>query len=326
MRKLAIAMTALAALCAAAVAAKQSHAEDAYPSRMVKLVVPYPAGGGTDLLGRVIADQLSRKWGQTVIVENVGGASGNIGATQVARAAPDGYTLLFASPGPISTNQFFFKQTGYDPAEWVPLALIATAPYVLVLSHKTDATTIKDMIARAKANPGKLTAATPGIGSVGQLSTVELEMLANIKLLQVPYKGLSPAVNDMIAGNVDMMFDMLATSLPLHQAKKVTIVAVGGTQRVKSLPDVPTLAEAGVTGYRAVTFFGMVAPPGTPAALADKINRDITTVLTSPDVVAKIHSMGIDPAPSSRAEAAKFFAGETELWSKVVERANLPKQ
>jgi tripartite-type tricarboxylate transporter receptor subunit TctC len=119
---------------------------------------------------------------------------------------------------------------------------------------------------------------------------------------------------------------MLATSLPLHQAKKVTIVAVGGTQRVKSLPDVPTLAEAGVTGYRAVTFFGMVAPPGTPAALADKINRDITTVLTSPDVVAKIHSMGIDPAPSSRAEAAKFFAGETELWSKVVERANLPKQ
>ena len=167
-------------------------AEDTYPSRMVKLVVPYPAGGGTDLLARVLADQLSRKWGQSVIVENVGGAGGNIGAAQVARAAPDGYTLLFASPGPISTNQFLYKEMGYDPAKWVALAVIATAPYVLVLRKNFDGSSVKDVIARAKAEPGKLTSATPGVGSVGQLATVELEMLADINLLRSPTKASAP--------------------------------------------------------------------------------------------------------------------------------------
>jgi tripartite-type tricarboxylate transporter receptor subunit TctC len=303
-----------------------SHAEDSFPSHTVKMVVPYPAGGGTDLLARVLANELSRKWNQSVIVENVGGAGGNIGASQVARAAPDGYSLLFASPGPISTNQFLYKQMGYDPAQWVPISVIATAPYVLVLRKNFDGASVKDVIAHAKANPGKLTSATPGVGSVGQLATVELEMLGNIDLLQVPYKGLSPAVNDMIAGNVDMMFDMLATSLPLHEGNKVKIVAVGGTERVKALPDVPTLAEAGVTGYRAVTFFGMVAPPQTPAALADKINADITEILKRPEVVDKAHLMGMDPAPGSRQEAGKFFADEMNLWGKVIKKANLPMQ
>jgi tripartite-type tricarboxylate transporter receptor subunit TctC len=303
-----------------------ARAGDGFPSRTVKMVVPYPAGGGTDLLARVLADQLSRKWKQTVIVENVGGAGGNIGASQVARATPDGYTLLFASPGPISTNQFLYKQMGYDPAQWVPLSVIATAPYVLVLRENFEGSTVKDVIARAKADPGKLTSATPGVGSVGQLATVELEMLGDINLLQVPYKGLGPAVNDMIAGHVDMMFDMLATSLPLHQGKKVKIVAVGGTERVKALPDVPTLAEAGVSGYRAVTFFGMVAPPKTPDALADKINRDITEILKSPELIQKAHSMGMDPAPGSRQDAAKFFSDEMNLWGKVIKKANLPMQ
>ena len=153
---------------------------------------------------------------------------------------------------------------------------------MLVLRKNFDGASVKDVIAHAKANPGKLTSATPGVGSVGQLATVELEMLADIDVLQVPYSGLGPAVNDIIAGNVDMMFDMLTTSLPLHAGDKVKIVAVGGTERVKSLPDVPTLAEAGVPGYRAVTFFGMVAPPQTPAAIADKINRDSSKSSTVP--------------------------------------------
>jgi tripartite-type tricarboxylate transporter receptor subunit TctC len=317
---------ALAAMLAVAFATDPSRAADAFPSHTVKMIVPYPAGGGTDLLARVLADQLSHKWGQSVIVENIGGAGGNIGASQVARADPDGYTLLFGSPGPISTNQFLYKQMGYDPAKWVPISVIATAPYVLVLRKNFDGTSVKDVIANAKANPGKLTSATPGVGSVGQLATVELEMLGNIDLLQVPYKGLSPAVNDMIAGNVDMMFDMMVTSMPLHQAGRVKIVAVGGTERVKSLPDVPTLAEAGVTGYRAVTFFGMVAPPQTPAAIADKINADISEILKRPDVIEKAHVMGMDPAPGSRQEAAKFFADEMNLWGKVIKNANLPMQ
>ena len=277
---------ALAALVALAMPSA-SYAQASFPSRSVKMIVPYPPGGGTDLLARVLAHQLGRKWGQAVIVENVGGAGGNVGAEEVARAAPDGYTLLFASPGPLATNAFMYKTMPYDPAKWVPIAVVATSPYVLVVSPHFDAASVAQVIADAKAKPGQLTSATPGVGSLGQFATIEFEMLADIKLLQVPYKGLSPAVADVLGGNVNMMFDMLATSLPLHRAGKEKIVAVGSTERVRDLPDVPTLAEAGVAGYRAVTFFGIVAPPGTPDALADKINRDVATASVQPDVHRK---------------------------------------
>jgi tripartite-type tricarboxylate transporter receptor subunit TctC len=208
----------------------------------------------------------------------------------------------------------------------VPIAVLATSPYVLVLTNGFDAPSLSLLLTHAKANPGRLTAATPGVGSVGQLATVELEMLAEIKLLQVPYKGLSPAVADVLAGNVDMMFDMLATSLPLFRAQKEKIIAVGAAERVKELPDVPTLAEAGVPGYRAVTFFGIVAPPQTPDALADKINRDVVACLNEPELIEKTKALGMDLAPGSRADAAKFFAEERQLWGKVIKRAELPLQ
>ncbi|MET0924130.1 MAG: tripartite tricarboxylate transporter substrate binding protein, partial [Xanthobacteraceae bacterium] len=176
MRWIRFGLLALAAL-GIALAADLGHAQGTFPSRLVRIVVPYPPGGGTDTLARLIADQLTRKWGQSAIVENIGGAAGNIGSAEVARAAPDGYTLLLASPGPIATNSFLYKEMPYDPARWVPIALLATGPYVLVLRKSFDGATVKDLIARAKANPGKITAATPGIGSVGHLSTVQLEML-----------------------------------------------------------------------------------------------------------------------------------------------------
>jgi tripartite-type tricarboxylate transporter receptor subunit TctC len=313
---------ALAAMLAVTAAQAQAN----FPSRAVKLIVPYPPGGGTDLLARVLADQLGRKWGQSVIVENIGGAGGNIGAAEVARAEPDGYTLLLASPGPIALNDFAFKDMSYDPEKWVPIAVLATSPYVLVLSPNFPGTSIGDVIARARANPGQLTSATPGLGSVGHFATVELEMLAHIDLLQVPYKGLGPAVSDIVAGHVNMMFDMLATSLPLHQAGKEKIVAVGGAERVKALPDVPTLAEAGVPGFRAVTFFGIVAPPGTPDALADKINRDVVECLNTAEFIEKTKVLGMDLAPGSRTDAAKFFAEERELWGKVIKAAGIPMQ
>jgi len=321
-----ITAAALAALLAWAAAPAPAQAQADFPSRVVKVIVPYPPGGGTDLLARVLADQLGRKWGQSVIVENVGGAGGNIGAAEVARAAPDGYTLLLASPGPIATNAYMYKNMSYDPEKWAPIAVLATSPYVLVVSPHFDAKNLADVIAQAKAKPGQLTSATPGVGSAGQLATIEFEMLANVKLLQVPYKGLGPAVADVLGGNVNMMFDMLATSLPLQQAGKEKIVAVGSTERVKALPDVPTLAEAGITGYRAVTFFGMVAPPGTPDALADKINADVVYCLNQPEMIEKTKALGMDLAPGSRAEAAKFFASERELWGKVIKQADIPLQ
>jgi tripartite-type tricarboxylate transporter receptor subunit TctC len=259
-------------------------------------------------------------------VENVGGAAGNIGAAEVARAAPDGYTLLLASPGPIATNSFLYKDMGYDPARWVPIALLATGPYVLVLRTSFEGSTVKELIARAKANPGKITSATPGIGSVGHLSTVQLEMLAGIKTVQVPYRGLGQAINDIIAGHVDMMFDTPTTSLPLHRDGKVKIVAVGTSERVRELPEVPTVAEAGLPGYRAVTWYAMVAPPQTPAALADKINRDVVEILSHPEVAEKVRGIQMAPVTRTRAEAAKFFVEETELWGKVIKQANIPMQ
>jgi tripartite-type tricarboxylate transporter receptor subunit TctC len=321
-RLIRVALLALAAL----LPSDAAPAQETYPDRPVRIVVPYPAGGGTDTLARLLADQLSRQWGQPIIVENVGGAAGNIGAAEVARAKPDGYTLLLASPGPIATNGFLYKEMGYDPARWIPIALLATGPYVLVLRKSLEVSTVADLIARAKADPGKITSATPGIGSVGHLSTVQLEMVAGIKTMQIPYRGLSQAINDIIAGHVDMMFDTPTTSLALHRDGKVKIVAVGTTERVRELPDIPTIAESGLPGYRAVTWYAMVAPPHTPAALADRINRDVVDILARPDTAEKVRGIQMEPVTKSRVEAAQFFLEETQLWGKVIRQANIPPQ
>jgi tripartite-type tricarboxylate transporter receptor subunit TctC len=325
MRRIAIALAVLLAGLGIALPAQRSGAQD-FPSRLVRIVVPYPAGGGTDTLARLLAEQLSRKWGQSAIVENIGGAAGNIGAAEVARAAPDGHTLLLASPGPIATNRFLYKDMGYDPDRWVPIALLATGPYVLVLRTSFAGSTVGDLIARAKADPGKITAATPGVGSVGHLATVQLEMLADIKTAQIPYRGLGQAINDIIAGHIDFMFDTPTTSLPLHRAGKVKIVAVGTSERVPELPEIPTISESGLKGYRSVTWYAVVAPPQTPAPLADKINRDVVETLGRADVIEKIRGIQMEPATQTRAQASAFFAEETQLWGKVIRQANIPPQ
>jgi len=302
-----------------------AQTQDAFPSRTVRIVIPYPAGGGTDTIGRLVADQLSRKWGQPVVVENVGGAAGNVGAAQVFRAAPDGYTMMIASPGPIATNSFLYKDMPFDPARWTSIALLATGPYVLVLRKSFEGETIKDLVARAKAAPGKITAATPGVGSVGHLATVQLEMLAGIKTTLVPYRGLSLAVNDLIAGHVDLMFDTPTTSLPLHREGRVKMIATGTTERVDEFPEVPTIAET-LPGYRSVTWYAMTAPPGMAPALADRINRDVNEILGRKDVAERVRGIQMSPVTSSRDAAAKFFNEETQLWGRVIKQANITPQ
>jgi len=326
MRAIKIVVTALLAALGTLAANEASRSQGAFPARAVKIVVPYPAGGGTDILARFLAEQLARKWAQTVIVENIGGAAGNIGSADVARAAPDGHTLLVSAPGPIATNNFPYKDMPYDPARWVPIALLTTGPYVLVLRKSFEASTVQELIERAKASPGKLISAIPGVGSVAHLATVQLEMRANIKTLHVPYRGLSPAINDLFAGHVDLMFDTPTTSLPLHRDGKIKIVAAGTPERVRDLPEVPTISEAGLPGYRSVTWYAMVGPPQTPAALAEKINRDIVEILGRQDIIDRVRAIQMEPAKSTRAEAAKFFAEETELWGKVIKEANIPLQ
>jgi tripartite-type tricarboxylate transporter receptor subunit TctC len=302
-----------------------ASAQEAYPNRAVRIVIPYPAGGGTDTIGRLLADQLSRKWSQPVVVENIGGAAGNVGAAQVFKAAPDGYTLMVASPGPIATNAFLYKDMPFDPARWTSIALLATGPYVLVLRKTFDGATVKDLIARAKAAPGKITAATPGVGSVGHLATVQLEMLGGFKTTQVPYRGLSPAVNDIIAGHVDLMFDTPTTALPLHREGRVKIIATGTTERVDEFSDIPTIAET-LPGYRSATWYAMTAPPGMPAALADRINRDVNDILGRKDVAERVRGIQMRPVTWSRPAAAKFFGEETQLWGRVIKQANILPQ
>jgi tripartite-type tricarboxylate transporter receptor subunit TctC len=285
--------------------------------------VPYPPGGGTDLLARVLAQQLQQKWKQSVVVENVGGAGGNIGAQEVARAAADGYTLLLTAPGPLALNSLVYKTMPYDPAKWTAICMLATSPFVLTLSGDFPAMTVAQVIAEAKAKPNALTMATPEVGGLGYFAAIELEQLAHVKFLHVPYSGEGPEVTALLGGHVNVTLIDLAPVLPFYRTGKLKIVAVGATARASQISDVPTLAESGVPSYRAVTFFGLVGPPGMPKAVADKINRDVVNVMKQPTVLQKIKAMSLDPSFGGRADAAKFFADERALWSKVASRAEI---
>src|SRR5882757_2261212 len=318
-------LSALAATAGLGVPISSAQPQVTFLSRSVRIVVPYPAGGGTDILGRLIADQLSRQWNHSVVVENIGGGGGNIGAAALARAAPDGHTLMVAAPGPIATNHFLYKELNYDPTRLTPIALLSTGPYVLVLRKNFEGSTVKDLVDYAKANPGRVTAATPGAGGIAHLATVQLEMLGGIKTLVIPYRGLAPAVNDLIAGHVDLMFDTPTTSLALHRDGKVKMIATGTPERVREFPEIPTIAET-LPGYRAVTWYALVGPPQMPAALAERINKDVNEILARPDNIERVRAIQMEPVTVTRAQAASFFAEETELWGKVIRQANVPLQ
>jgi tripartite-type tricarboxylate transporter receptor subunit TctC len=302
-----------------------AEAQDAFPARAVKLVVPAAPGSTTDTLARLTGDQLSQKWGRPVIVENISGGAMNVGTAAVARATPDGYTLLVAPPAPIALNHLLYRDLAYDPRQFVPIALLAKVSNVLVV-RKDLASSVQDLIAQAKASPGKFTYASQGAGSTAHLSASQLEMLAGIKLVHVPYRGAQPALNDVIAGHVDMFFDTLTTSVPLHRAEKLKILAVASPDRSAALSDVPTIAESGLPGFRSITWFALVAPPATPQAVSEKINRDVDEILKRPEITAKLRELMLEPGGGTSAAAAKFFAEEADLWGKVIKETNLTPQ
>jgi tripartite-type tricarboxylate transporter receptor subunit TctC len=303
-----------------------SPAQEPYPSRTVKIVVPSAPGSTTDLLARIVADQLSRKWGKATIVENVAGGSRNIGANNVARAAPDGYTLLIAPPSPLSFNHLLYRDAGYDPTAFVPIAMLAKIPNVLVVRKELPAATLKELVDYGKANPGKLSYASQGVGSTAHLSAAQIEVQAGIKMLHVPYRGAQPALTDVVAGHVDMFFDTLATSVPLYRDGKVKLLGVADLQRAGAVPDVPTFSEAGLPGFKSITWFGLVAPPATPAALAEKINRDVVEILARTDVGEMLRKISLEAGATTPADTAKFFADETALWGRVIKEAGIEPQ
>jgi tripartite-type tricarboxylate transporter receptor subunit TctC len=316
----------LFALLFAVVAAGTARAEDPYPTHVVKIVIPSLPGSTTDILGRLVAAQLSQKWGKPVIIENMPGAAMNIGAEYVAHAEPDGYTLMLCPPAPLSIQQLLYHDLKYDPTKFVPVALLAKIANVLDVRENLPANNIQEFIAYAKANPGKLTFASQGVGSTAQLSGAELEVLAGIQMVHVPYHGAEPALNDVMAGTVDMFFDTLTTSVPLYRAGKLKILGVASSERASAIPEVPTIAESGLPGFRSITWFAIAGPPGLPAALAEKINRDVVDILKEPEIADKLRALRLDPMGGTTADMAKFIADETKLWDRVITQAHIALQ
>jgi tripartite-type tricarboxylate transporter receptor subunit TctC len=311
----------LATLCGGA-----SAAEDGYPLRLVKVIVPFPPGSTLDALARIVTDQLAQKWGQPVIIENISGGGGNIGTDRFARSPPDGYTLMFSPPGPLTINQFLYGDVAYDPAKFVPITVLARVPNILIVRNSLGATSVADLVALAKANPGKLTYASQGVGSTAFLTAKLFETRADVRMAHVPYRGAGPALTDIVAGHVDMMFDTIVTSSPLHRAGSAKILAIANLERSSALPQVPTFAESGMPDFRYITWFGCVAPPGTPASVAEKVYKDLAEILARPAVGAKLTELMLEPVASTPAQAAQFFVEETALWGRVIRDTGVKAQ
>ena len=297
-----------------------------YPDHPVKIIVPFPPGGSADVVPRLVADWLSRKWGQPVIIENHTGAAGNIGAEIAYRAAPDGYTLMSSPPPPLVMNQSLYPKLGYDAAKFEPISVMAQVPSgVFVNPDKIKANTIPEFIDYLKKNPGKITAATQGNGTTSHLTSELFQMMAKVKLLNVPYRGSAPALQGLLAGDVDVMFDNLGVSLPLVQSGKLKLLAVASAQRMPSLPDVPTVAET-LPGFESVAWYAIVAPPGTPKAIVEKINADVNEALRQPDLQDRLKNLSAEVFGGSVDKTAQYLHEEVERWANVIKTANIKLQ
>jgi tripartite-type tricarboxylate transporter receptor subunit TctC len=309
---------AVAVLFSAANTAKAQE----YPSHPVKIIVPFPAGGTADVMPRLFTDWLARKWGQPVVIENRSGAGGNIGAETVAKSEPDGYTLLAAPPPPLVINQSLYPKLGFDPMEFSPIAIMGRVPNSLVVNPKLSVHNVADVIAQARSNPGKLTSATQGNGTTSHLTSEMFQMMANVRFQQIPYRGSAPALADLVAGNVDLMFDNLGAALALVKGGQLHLIGVAAQARIASLPDVPTIADT-LPGFESVTWFAIVAPPKTPAAILDKLNTNINEALHQPDILHGLAQLSAEPVGGTREATAAYMRAEAERWYKVIKTANV---
>jgi tripartite-type tricarboxylate transporter receptor subunit TctC len=316
----AIATSTVIALVAL-LAAPSVGAQD-YPSRPVKIIVPFPAGGTADVMPRIFGDWLARKWGQPVVIENRTGAAGNIGADAVAKAEPDGYTLLSAPPPPLVINHNLYPKLGFDPTEFVPIVIMGRVPNALVVNPKLPANSVAELIAAAKANPGKITSATQGNGTTSHLTSELFQLMADVKFQHVPYRGSAPALTDLVAGSVDIMFDNLGVSLPLVKSGQLKLLAVATPRRMAALKDVPTIAET-LPGFESAAWFAIVAPPKTPQPIADKINADVNEALRQGDIIRRLDQLSAEPIGGTPQATAAYMREEIERWHKVIKAANV---
>ena len=303
-------------------AAGQAHA-DAYPAKQVRIVVPFPAGGTADILCRLVGEKLSAIWNQPVIVDNRAGAGGNVGAEIVYRAEPDGYTLLCSPPGPLSINHNLYKTLPYDWAKFVPVTVLALVPNVLSARIDLPADTAQQLIAYAKANPGKVTYASQGNGSTSHLSAQMLATMAGLSLVHVPYKGEAPALVDLSAGRVDIFIGNISAALRFEKAKQLKFLGLASRTRSPVAPVVPTAPEIGLPDLVSSAWFGVVLPPGTPDAIVQKLNTDTAAVLKLPEVRGRFLELGAEPQGDTTAATAAFIKAEEARWRGVIRSANV---
>jgi tripartite-type tricarboxylate transporter receptor subunit TctC len=314
------------AILAAAQAVGAGAQEAKFPSHPVTLVVPFPPGGSADALPRIVAEKLRERWGQPVVIENRPGAAGSTGSGSVFRAPPDGYTLLATPAGPLAINGLVQKTLPYEPQAFVPVAMLALSPTVMTVRMNFPANTAQELIRYAKEHPGKLNYASQGPGSTSHLTGVMFTQQAGVEMVHVPYRGTGPALADILAGTVDLFFDNLGSSMPMHKGGKAKILAVATPERSKLLPDVPTLREAGLRDFSSSTWFAIMAPSGTPAAIADQVNEAVNQILATPYIQRQFEALGVQPRPLSPPDLATFIAGEARRWAGVARDARLEKE
>lgn len=317
-----IGVTILLGLTAGASA--QAQAADNYPNRPITMVVAFPAAGTTDILARLIGQKLTEKFKQTVVVENRPGAGGNIGTAYVAKAPPDGYTIMMGTIGTQSINPSLYKKMPYDAAkDFVPITRAAMVPNLLVVNKDAPYNTLPEMMAYGKANPGKLTYGSSGNGTTLHLSGELFNLMSGSKITHIPYKGSTPAVADLLGGQISMIFDNMPSVIQQVKSGRLKALAVTSAQRNAQLPEIPTIQELGVAGYEVWSWFGLLAPAATPKPIVDKLNATIVDIIKQPDVQAKIIELGAVPVPETSAEFGAFIEAETLKWAKVIKEANI---
>src|SRR5689334_15999072 len=294
-----------------------------FPDHPIRVIVSVPAGGGVDRVTRIVTDKMRAALGQPLVVENKSGVSGSLAAETVFMAEPDGYTLLASQPAPITTNPFLYKSLNYDAAQLVPVAIMSHIPNVVLVRKEFPAKTVQELIAYAKANPGKINYASQGIGTTSHTTAELFQSITGTKLTHVPYKGTAPAINDLLGGNVDLMFNELASSLQLHRSGQARILAVTVKERVPSLPDIPTLDEAGVHGCISDTWHALTAPPKTPAVIVEKLNAAANAAMHDPGLVERFAALSIGPGGGTPAAASAFVREETQRWGEVIRKAGI---
>jgi tripartite-type tricarboxylate transporter receptor subunit TctC len=305
-----------------AVCATSALAQDLYPSRAVKIIAPVAAGTIADLVPRLVAEKLAIRWGHPVVVENRPGGATNIGTEAAARAQPDGYTLLVAPATSLVVNQSLYPKLAFDPSAFVPVTVLADQPNVLVTRTTLPVASAQDLVSYAKANPGKLTFASSGVGTVQHLGMEQLKATAGIDIVHVPYRGLAPALSDLVAGHVDMMLDNLGSSAPQMKSGAIKGIAVGSRSRNPLLPELPALSEF-FPDFVSTTWFAMAAPPTTPSSIAGRLYADVSAVLALPDVRERLRDLYATPIGEAPAATSAFFTREREYWRKLIETAGI---